>query len=178
MTRVLFLVVLAAWAAVFAGGCGVGDTAQDEDRASAGQDRGAGPVSTAAQPAAGTPPTPVEDRVVATAEPTTPVSSTTQAASPPMTSLAETEALVRADLAATQGLPADQIAVAEAIVRTWPDQGLGCGKRQGVFEPSPVPGYQLTLTYGDKKFIYHADQHGRFLLCREHDKRFGPISRS
>ena len=163
MTRALVLMMLATWVAVLAGGCGVGDAAQDDDRASAEQDGGAGRVSATAQPAAGTP--------------TTPVSPTGQVVPQPAISLAETEALVRADLAATLGLPAEQIAVAEAIARTWPDQGLGCGKRQGVFEPSPVPGYQVTLTYGKQRFVYHADQHGRFLRCPERDKQFGPITR-
>ena len=40
MTRALVLMMLAAWVAVLAGGCGVGDAAQDDDRASAEQDGG------------------------------------------------------------------------------------------------------------------------------------------
>lgn len=90
-------------------------------------------------------------------------------------SLQQTEALIIADLAGFLKLPQDQIQMVSTERRTWPDQGLGCSKRAGVYEPAPVPGYRVVLSDGANTFTYHADQHGRFLRCREGDRRIGPM---
>ena len=88
---------------------------------------------------------------------------------------AETEALVRADLAAVLGVEADAIKVDEAKSRTWTDKSLGCGERKGLEEPTPVPGYEFTLSYSDKKVTYHTDRHGRLVRCAKPGKPGKPL---
>ena len=88
---------------------------------------------------------------------------------------AETEALVRADLAALLKVEADAIKVDEARSRTWTDKSLGCGERKGLEEPTPVPGYEFTLSHSDKKVRYHTDRHGRLVRCVKPGKPLGPI---
>lgn len=88
---------------------------------------------------------------------------------------AETEALVRADLAARLKVGADELRVDEAKSRTWADKSLGCGERKGLEEPTPVPGYEFTLSYSDKKVTYRTDRHGRLVRCAKPGKPLGPI---
>ena len=91
--------------------------------------------------------------------------------------LATIEQTVKADLAALLNVSVDQISMVEAVERTWPDRGLGCNTRRGMYEPTPVPGYLVKLTHAGQTFEYHTDQHGNFVRCREPGKRLGPIMR-
>lgn len=90
---------------------------------------------------------------------------------------AETEALVRADWAAHLKVSAHEheLKVDEAKSRTWADRSLGCGERKGLEEPTPVPGYEFTLSYADKKVTYRTDRHGRLVRCSKPGKPLGPI---
>jgi hypothetical protein len=89
-------------------------------------------------------------------------------------SRAETEVLVKKDLAARLRVPVDDITVAAAADKTWPDDTLGCGGRKGIREPLPVEGYAITLAHKDKRVEYHTDRHGRFRRC-DGKKPLGPI---
>jgi hypothetical protein len=91
-------------------------------------------------------------------------------------SRAETEALVKKDLASRLRVPVDDIKVADAADKTWPDDTLGCGGRKGLKEPLPVEGYTFTLAHGDTRVEYHTDRHGRFRRCDE-KKPLGPIKK-
>jgi cytoskeletal protein RodZ len=81
------------------------------------------------------------------------------------------------DLAKYLNVTAKQITVTETDERTWPDQGLGCNIRQGVFEPAPTPGYLIRLKHNDQAFRYHTDRQGSFLRCMDLGKPMGPITR-
>jgi CTP:molybdopterin cytidylyltransferase MocA len=91
-------------------------------------------------------------------------------------SRAETETLVKKDLAARLRVPVDEITVAEAADRTWPGNTLECVARKGMKEPKPVEGFALTLTHADKRFEYRSDRHGHFRRC-ETKRRVEPIKR-
>jgi hypothetical protein len=92
-------------------------------------------------------------------------------------SLADMETAVKADLAALLGIPIEHIGTTEAVAVSWPDQGLGCGARKGLFQAVPVPGYRIALSYGNDAFRYHTDRRGRFVRCLESGKPIGPIIR-
>jgi hypothetical protein len=91
-------------------------------------------------------------------------------------SRAETETLVKKDLAARLKVAVPQVEVVEVSDRTWPDEGLGCVARKGLREPVPVPGFAFTLAYAGKTFVYHTDRSGRFVRC-DLKKPIDPISR-
>lgn len=90
-------------------------------------------------------------------------------------SLTETETLLRSHTATLLSVSSDQIQLVEAVARTWPDRGLGCGARRGVYEPQPTPGYMIVLSHGTTTLRYHADQYGRFIRCDETSRPRGPI---
>ncbi len=87
------------------------------------------------------------------------------------------ERLVIEDLAATLGTTVTEIRHIATEARTWPDAGLGCQTRKGVYEPAPIGGYLVQLAHGMRTFEYHTDQAGHFLRCLEPGKPLGPIQR-
>jgi hypothetical protein len=91
-------------------------------------------------------------------------------------SRAETETLVKRDLAQRLKVRADQLRLISASDRTWADANLECSARKGLFEPTPTPGFLFTLAYGGKQYVYHTDRKGRIRRC-EPGKPVGPISR-
>lgn len=93
----------------------------------------------------------------------------------PERSAGQVAAQIKADLAQRLGVAADQIEVASTGERTWPDQGLGCAARKGLYEPAPTPGYIVVLVYAGQRYEYHADRAGRFLRCDAPAKPLGPI---
>jgi hypothetical protein len=105
-----------------------------------------------------------------------PPAAAMQANSKEAMSRAETEELVRRDLAERLKVPAAQLTVVSASDRTWPDANLGCGARKGVLEPAPVPGFAFTFTHAGRRYEYHSDRRGQFRRC-DAVKRRGPISR-
>lgn len=90
---------------------------------------------------------------------------------------AETENLVRDDLAARLSIAADDARVVESTERTWPDRRLGCPGRRGLEEPVPVPGYAFVLEAAGKRYTYHTDRAGRIVRCPSTRKPLGPVSR-
>lgn len=90
-------------------------------------------------------------------------------------SQAQTELKVREDVARRFRLPVAEVRVVESAPRTWPDRGLGCTARRGVFEPMDVPGYLVVAEAGTRRFIYHTDRHGRLVRCPATRKPLGPI---
>ena len=92
-------------------------------------------------------------------------------------SASETAALAQADLAAFLGVPAAQIQISSSASRTWPDQGLGCSARKGVYEPAQIAGYEFIFSHGGATYRYHSDQHGRVVRCPDPGKPIGPIAR-
>jgi hypothetical protein len=95
---------------------------------------------------------------------------------PPPLSRADVETRVKQDLAAKLKIEESEIEVVEAVDREWPDDNLGCPGRKGLREsvPGVVPGYELTLAHGEKRFVYHTDRRGRFVRC---DKSSKPLDR-
>jgi hypothetical protein len=80
-------------------------------------------------------------------------------------SQAETEVRVKNDMAKRVGLRPEDARIAESSARIWPDAGLGCNARRGLFEPAPVPGFEIVAEAGGRRFVYHTDRHGRLLRC-------------
>lgn len=91
--------------------------------------------------------------------------------------LADTEALVKADLAARLKVEESEVRIVESKEKTWPDANLGCGGRKGVVEPAPVEGFEVTAASGDRKFSYHTDRSGRLVRCDPPAKPLAPIRR-
>ncbi len=123
-------------------------------------------------------PEPLEENATVgqeTAEPPLAQEEPDTGATEEIVSLAETEALVKADLAAALSVPVEQIQVVEVITRTWTDPGLGCGSQKGLVQAVPVPGYQIALAYGDEIFRYHTDRQAHFVRCLGPGKPLGPI---
>ena len=77
----------------------------------------------------------------------------------------EMEARVRIDAARRLQVTVDEIQIAETVERTWPDRGLGCNARRGVFEPTPTPGFRILVQAGTQRLTYHTDRFGRVLRC-------------
>jgi hypothetical protein len=69
------------------------------------------------------------------------------------------------DAAYRTGLPKDQITVVSVEQVTWRDSALGCPEPEKMYTQALVVGYRITIKAADKSFDYHADQHGRVLLC-------------
>jgi len=92
-------------------------------------------------------------------------------------SQADTEKLVKADLAKRLKLPEESLKVVEVSQRTWPDQLLGCRARRGVQEPTPVPGYLFVLEAAGMRHTYHADRQGHMARCDAPPKPLAPIMR-
>ncbi len=74
-------------------------------------------------------------------------------------------AVARKDLSQKIGVPEEQIIIANARPRTWPDASLGC-PAPGDNKPAamPVPGYVITLRHGSRDYTYHTDL-DRVIAC-------------
>jgi hypothetical protein len=77
----------------------------------------------------------------------------------------EIERRVKDDVARRGGLRADDVRIVESRARVWPDAGLGCNARRGVFEPAHVPGFEIVAEAGGRRSVYHTDRRGRLLRC-------------
>jgi hypothetical protein len=93
-------------------------------------------------------------------------------------SLEETRARLVARVAEQRMVPADDIQVAEAEARTWPDASLGCEGKRRLMGSSPVAGYRFVLVVGGQRLTYHADARGSFRRCDSPTKPLGPIARA
>jgi hypothetical protein len=78
---------------------------------------------------------------------------------------AEVELSVKTDMAKRLGLRPGEVRIAESSARVWPDAGLGCNARRGLFEPADVPGFEIVAEAGGRRVVYHADRRGRLLRC-------------
>ena len=76
---------------------------------------------------------------------------------------AEVELRVKSDMAKRLGLRPGDVRIAESSARVWPDAGLGCNARRGLFEPADVPGFEIVAEAGGQRASYHADRRGRLL---------------
>jgi hypothetical protein len=77
----------------------------------------------------------------------------------------EIERRVKDDVARRGSLRADDVRIIESRARVWPDAGLGCNARRGVFEPAQVPGFEIVAEAGGRRSVYHTDHRGRLLRC-------------
>jgi hypothetical protein len=81
----------------------------------------------------------------------------------------ETERRVKDDMARRVRLRAEDVRIVESGARVWPDAGLGCIARRGVFEesrePTRVPGFEIVAEAGGRRFVYHTDRRGQLLRC-------------
>ena len=82
-------------------------------------------------------------------------------------SLAETEGLVRAQLAERLKIPEEGITIVSSRERTWTDADLGCAPRRGLAESAPmvVPGYEVVVRSAARTFTYHTDRSGTVRPC-------------
>lgn len=88
----------------------------------------------------------------------------------------QTELKVREDVARRLRLPVAEVRIVESAPRIWPDRGLGCVARRGVFEPMDVPGFRVVAEARSRRFIYHTDRYGRLMRCPSAPKPLGPIT--
>ena len=58
---------------------------------------------------------------------------------------AETELRVKNDMARRLSVRPEEVRIAESSPRIWPDAGLGCNARRGLFELMDVPGSRSSL---------------------------------
>ena len=91
-------------------------------------------------------------------------------------SRAETEALVKHDLAQRLKVRANQLRLISVSDQTWMDANVGCTARKGLVEPAPIQGFAFTLAYGGRQYVYHTDRNGHIRRC-ETGKPVAPISR-
>jgi hypothetical protein len=87
---------------------------------------------------------------------------------------AEIELRVKEDVARRLGVRAGDVRIAESNARVWPDAGLGCSARRGMFEPERIPGFEVVAEADGRRVVYHTDRRGRLLRCATPGK---PIDR-
>jgi hypothetical protein len=85
------------------------------------------------------------------------------------------ETRVKAEAARRFGVEAEEVRLVDVKARVWPDAGLGCHARRGVFEPSPVPGFRIVAEADGRRLVYHTDRRGRLLRCATPTKPTDPI---
>lgn len=75
------------------------------------------------------------------------------------------QAAVRADAARTWGLAdgASLAVVSQPVV--WSDGALGCPQPGLAYTQALVPGWRLVVREGGRERVYHASQHGAWLMC-------------
>jgi hypothetical protein len=74
-------------------------------------------------------------------------------------------ALAAQELASSQNIEVDQVALITATPIIWPDAALGCPEPGKVYAQGRVPGYQITLAANGTEYVYHTDQTGQVILC-------------
>jgi hypothetical protein len=70
----------------------------------------------------------------------------------------------RADLAATLGVPEDEISVTGAAAVTWNDGSMGCPQPDMSYTQALVDGARVTLTHDEVTYTYHQGG-GQLFLC-------------
>ena len=88
------------------------------------------------------------------------------AVSPPDAAAEKMIELVKAHLAQSLGITAEQITLSSVKPVVWRDAGLGCPKPNIDYIRVETPGYTILLEAGGKTFTYHTDQTKRFVLCK------------
>ena len=107
---------------------------------------------------------------------TAPIGAPEKGAGPIELTQVEIERRVKDDLARRLRLRAEDVRIVESGARAWPDAGLGCNARRGVFEergqgvpgdrePTRVPGFEIVAEAGGRRFVYHTDRRGQLLRC-------------
>ena len=96
---------------------------------------------------------------------TAPLAAQEKNAEPKELTQVEIERRVKDDMARRVGLRAEDVRIVELGARVWPDAGLGCVARRGVFEPTRVPGFEIVAEAGGRRFVYHTDRRGQLLRC-------------
>jgi hypothetical protein len=89
--------------------------------------------------------------------------------------LEEIEELVKGDLAGMLDIPIEEIQTLDMNARTWSDAGLECSTRKGFYEPEPVSGYEIILSFKNRQYHYHTDEEGEFTFCADPVKQIDPI---
>jgi hypothetical protein len=77
----------------------------------------------------------------------------------------EMEVRVRIDVARTLKVDFDDVRVIEVTEQTWPDENLGCSRREGEADPEPTPGFRIVAKAKTRRVIYHTDRAGLVLRC-------------
>lgn len=112
------------------------------------------------------------DPPAATIPPVNPVKSFPTPTPQPMQAMID---MVRSDLAQRLNTELSGIEVIHTESRTWPDNGLGCAARKGVFNEQPISGYRIILSYLGSTYEYHTSLAGDFRYCLALDKPLDPI---
>lgn len=73
--------------------------------------------------------------------------------------------LILQDAAAQFGVDPSELTVSSLQPVEWPDASLGCPEDGGVYAQVVSPGYQLTVTYGDRTIEYHTGPNDAFVTC-------------
>jgi len=108
----------------------------------------------------------------ATIPPANPVKSFPTPTLQPMEAIID---VVRSDLARRLNMDLSGIEVIHIESSTWPDTGLGCVVRKGVFNEQPISGYRIMLSYLGSTYEYHTSLAGDFRYCLALDKPLDPI---
>lgn len=73
--------------------------------------------------------------------------------------------LAKKDFSQRTGISWSLISTKSAEAVDWPDTSLGCPEPDKMYAQVITPGYRIILTDGSTELEYHADQHGRIVLC-------------
>lgn len=69
------------------------------------------------------------------------------------------------DLATRLKVTSDTVIVNSVNETAWGDSSLGCPEPGKVYTQAVVGGYKISLTQGDKTYLYHTGLQERFVLC-------------
>ncbi len=67
-------------------------------------------------------------------------------------------AQARADLAARENVPAEEVEVVRVEAVDWPDASLGCPEPGMAYAQVITPGWRIVLRVGSREAVYHSDQ--------------------
>jgi hypothetical protein len=112
------------------------------------------------------------DPPVATIPPANPVESFSTPTPQPIEAIVK---IVRSDLAQRLNTDLSEIEVIHLESRIWPDNGLGCAVRKGVFNEQPISGYRVLLSYLGVTYEVHTSLEGAFRYCLDAEKPLDPI---
>ena len=73
--------------------------------------------------------------------------------------------LTKQDLASRLAVPADEIALVEAIGVEWSDSSLGCPQEGMSYLQVITPGYRIVLQANDRSYEYHTNKDAYFVYC-------------